>query len=160
MNVTTKRVNYRDADDSQQLVRLMKEYVELEGVKQPDLKLLPEKLADFPTAFSVLAYADSNPSQAVGLIDCFYGFSTWKLKPLVNIHDVIVTKDFRGRGVAGVLLSAVEEIAIANGCCRMTLEVYANNERAVRAYQNYGFTGDPSCPGVDTLFLRKSFENE
>ena len=41
----------------------------------------------------------------------FFGFSTFKSRRLVNIHDVIVTETHRGQGVSAALLDAVEEIA-------------------------------------------------
>lgn len=155
MNIATKQVDYLDPAEAEDLLSLLAEYATLEGGEIPNLTGLPNMLADFPTAFSVMAYADSRP-QAIGLINCFLGFSTFHLKPLVNVHDVIVTKEFRGMGVSGLMLKAVEQIAEERGCCRLTLEVHANNTSAVHAYQKFGFTGDPSVPNTDTLFLRKS----
>ncbi len=80
-------------------------------------------------------------------------------KKLVNIHDVIVTDSHRGRGVVAEMLAKVEMIAREANCCRLTLEVYEDNPSARRAYAKYGFTGDPTHPDVNTLFLRKTFES-
>jgi ribosomal protein S18 acetylase RimI-like enzyme len=38
------------------------------------------------------------------------------------------------------LLRKVEEIAVARGCCKLTLEVLAGNRRAKAAYDRFGFS--------------------
>lgn len=87
-------------------------------------------------AFSVLCYVDNQPA---GLINCFEAFSTFACKPLVNIHDVIVKKEFRGQGLSLQMLERVEEIAKSRDCCKMTLEVLTGNNVAKSAYQQFGF---------------------
>ena len=156
MSITTKRVCYDDPRDCENLVRLLSEYASLEcGDDIPDMSAVPRQLANFPTAFSLLAYLDSDPTQAVGLANCFLGFSTFAGRSLVNVHDVIVTADHRGKGISGAMLEAVERIALEHDCCRITLEVLADNLPALRAYQKQGFSRDPAHPDTDTLFLRK-----
>jgi GNAT superfamily N-acetyltransferase len=134
---------------------MMREYASFENCDRHELSEIPTKLAEFPTSFSVLAYTGPNEGDVIGLTNCFFGFSTFAMRPLVNIHDVIVTTRFRGQGVVAVMLNEVERIARARDCCRLTLEVYANNDSARRAYKKYGFDCDPSHPNVDVLFLRK-----
>ena len=43
--------------------------------------------------------------EAVGLIDCFAGFSTFAAKPLLNVHDIVVHASRRGQGIAQALLA-------------------------------------------------------
>ncbi|KAF0866707.1 GNAT family N-acetyltransferase [Pseudomonas sp. LD120] len=103
----------------------------------PDsLEQLPAELAKRPQAFSVLAFAGG---QAVGLVNCFEGFSTFACRPLVNVHDVVVLESFRGRGLSKRMLQKVEDIARQRGCCKITLEVLEGNLRAQAAYQACGF---------------------
>ncbi|MGI9474033.1 MAG: GNAT family N-acetyltransferase [Rubripirellula sp.] len=159
MPVTTKRVDYHDAADCRDLLIMLSEYARYEtGQDPPSLQQLPKKLAEFPTAFSVLAYEMSDPNRPVGLINCFFGFSTFQGRRLVNVHDVVVTESCRGQGVAARMMDEVKEIARANDCCRLTLEVYADNEPAIRAYHKYGFIRDPSHPDTDVWFLRKPLD--
>ena len=159
IQVTTKRVDYQDARDGRDLIVMLSEYARHElGQDPPGLQEIPQRLADFPTAFSVLAHAREGDQRPVGLINCFFGFSTFQSRRLVNIHDVIVTESCRGQGVTGIMMDAVKEIAEANDCCRLTLEVYANNDSAVRAYHKYGFSRDPQYPDVDTWFLRRTLD--
>lgn len=97
---------------------------------------LPEKLAAFPGAFSVLAYRDGKP---LGLVNCFMGFSTFVCKPLVNIHDVVVSDAARGAGVCTAMMEKVVEVARERGCCKITLEVLEKNHPARAAYRKCGF---------------------
>ncbi|CAM9137623.1 unnamed protein product [Discosporangium mesarthrocarpum] len=105
-------------------------------------------------AFSVLVYVDG---QAAALANCFEGFSTFKAKILVNIHDVMVHPDYRGRKLSTRLLEKVEEIAKARGACKLTLEVLSKNEPAKASYQKFGFTAYELDPETGTaLFWEKT----
>lgn len=87
-------------------------------------------------ARAFLAYEADRP---VGLALCFIGFSSFKAKPLINIHDIAVRPETRGQGVGRQLLAAVEEHARSLGCSKVTLEVRADNVRAQQAYRKAGF---------------------
>lgn len=97
---------------------------------------LIEGLKRHPTTMIFLAYAAGQP---IGIATCFRGFSTFQARPLVNIHDLAVVPEHRGRGVGFALLSAVERRAGELGCCKITLEVQENNQHARRAYERVGF---------------------
>jgi GNAT superfamily N-acetyltransferase len=97
---------------------------------------LPRALAARNDAHIILA---RDTDQWVGLCNCFEGFSTFSCQPLLNIHDVYVHTDFRGRGVARAMLQQVERIALQLGCCKLTLEVLSENQPARQAYLDYGF---------------------
>lgn len=75
----------------------------------------------------------------VGMAICFLGFSTFHAKPLINIHDFMVLKEFRGQGVGRALLKEIESIARDLDCCKITLEVQENNTTARRLYRRNGF---------------------
>ncbi|MGI1679308.1 MAG: GNAT family N-acetyltransferase [Cellvibrionaceae bacterium] len=105
-------------------------------------------------AYTVLCYVDDKPA---GLINCFEAFSTFACKPLVNIHDVIVVKEFRGQQISIKMLSKAEEIAKERGCCKMTMEVLQGNEVAKSAYQKFGFGAFELDPTVGkAMFWQKS----
>lgn len=89
-------------------------------------------------AYSVLCYVDG---QAAGLINCFEMFSTFKCKPIVNIHDVTVADGFRGLGLSQKMLDKVEQIALERGCCKLVLEILDGNTVAKNAYAKHGFKG-------------------
>src|SRR6266481_3604738 len=89
-----------------------------------------------PTTLIFLAFDGDQP---VGVAVCFVGFSTFAAKPLINIHDFVVLPTSRGKGIGRRLLEAVEAKARELGCCKLTLEVMDNNDRALRAYEAAGF---------------------
>ncbi|MGH1471893.1 MAG: GNAT family N-acetyltransferase [Cellvibrionaceae bacterium] len=97
---------------------------------------IAKELSKRDFAFTVLCYVDKKPA---GLINCFEAFSTFACQPLINIHDVIVEKSFRGQQISIKMLSKVEEIAKARGCCKITMEVLQGNEVAKNAYKKFGF---------------------
>lgn len=112
------------------------------------------KLQHIQGAFSVLALSGDLP---VGLVNCIPGFSTFYCKPLVNIHDLIVTKAFRGQNIAYEMLSIVEKKAVEKGCCKLTLEVLEGNLAARSAYQKFGFSGYVLNPEMgNALFWDKN----
>lgn len=98
-------------------------------------RLVPA-LADHPGAFSLIARIEG---EAVGLANCFIGFSTFAARPLVNVHDMVVLPGHRGRGIGRALLAAVEAEARRRGACKVTLEVLSGNERARALYLAIGF---------------------
>lgn len=103
-----------------------------------------------------LVFLAWNGAQPVGAAVCFQGFSTFAAKPLVNIHDLSVLPDWRGRGVGRQLLRAVADWARAHGCCKLTLEVLDHNLRARGLYESEGFRPpDMGRPGEQMLFLTK-----
>lgn len=116
-----------------------------------ELRVLPS----FHGALAWLVQPDGS-EQAVGLVNCFAGFSTFAAKPLLNIHDIVVHADFRGRGIAHALLGWVEERAHELGCCKLTLEVLSNNTTAMAAYARAGFVPYVLDPAAgQALFLQK-----
>jgi ribosomal protein S18 acetylase RimI-like enzyme len=74
----------------------------------------------------------------IGLAVCLPSFSTFKARPVLNIHDLVVHQSARGQGVGRRLLAAVEEEARRSGCCKITLEVRADNLAAQQLYRSLG----------------------
>jgi ribosomal protein S18 acetylase RimI-like enzyme len=111
------------------------------------------ELAQRSFAFTVLCYIDD---QAVGLVNCFESFSTFKARPLINIHDIVVRQDYRGRHISHAMLTCVEAIAEQRNCCRLTLEVLEGNSAAQAAYKKFGFAGYELDPQMGkALFWQK-----
>ncbi len=108
------------------------------GGALPDdvMSRLIDGLRAHPTTVILLAYVDGQPA---GIATCFIGFSTFLGKPLINIHDLSVIPEHRGRGIGQTLLQAVETEARKRGCGRITLEVQQSNVRAQKIYQAFGF---------------------
>ncbi|MGA8260382.1 MAG: GNAT family N-acetyltransferase [Arenicellales bacterium] len=137
-----------DADLSQAghadiVVRLMDEYARdpmgggkaLPGHVRRNLVV---ELRKRETAHVIIGLVDG---EAAGLAVCFEGFSTFACRPLLNIHDVVVSARHRGKGVSRRMLERAEAIARELGCCKLTLEVLEGNTVAQAAYRAVGFAG-------------------
>jgi ribosomal protein S18 acetylase RimI-like enzyme len=83
-----------------------------------------------------LAFEAERP---LGVAVCLIGFSSFRGKPLINIHDIAVSPEARGKGIGRELMEAVEADARALGCCKVTLEVRSDNTRAMNLYRSVGF---------------------
>jgi GNAT superfamily N-acetyltransferase len=115
-------------------------------------RLIPG-LRQHPTTLVFLAYDENTP---VGVAVCFLGFSTFAALTLLNLHDVYIVPSHRGRGVGRGLLAAVETKARELGCCKLTLEVLDQNDRALRTYLAAGFKRYSLQPGAgEAIFLTK-----
>ncbi len=139
--VVIEQADYTDPEHAAALVRLLDAYARdpLGGahpIPAARLSRLAGELSKRVDAFSVLAFFSG---RAVGLVNCFESFSTFACRPLVNVHDVVVDADFRGRGIAGEMLAKVEQIAVERDCCKLTLEVLEGNRAAQQAYRRFGF---------------------
>src|SRR5688572_15453399 len=74
--------------------------------------------------------------QPLGMAICLIGFSSFRAKPLLNIHDIAVSPAARGKGIGRKLLEAVAAEARALGCGKVTLEVRSDNQRAMALYRS------------------------
>src|SRR5437868_10958069 len=83
-----------------------------------------------------LAYEGDQP---LGVAICMLGFSSFRGKPLINIHDIAVSPAARGQGIGRQLLAAIEAEARKLGCGKVTLEVRSDNVRAMGLYRSVGF---------------------
>jgi ribosomal protein S18 acetylase RimI-like enzyme len=113
---------------------------------------LPPGLRRHPTTIVWLAVANDRP---VGVAVCFVGFSTFHARPLINIHDLAIVPEWRGRGIGRALLAAVERTARSRDCCKLTLEVQDSNSRARGLYEDVGFKDFVLGNSGPTRFLMK-----
>jgi len=141
MGIEVALADYHDPADAVAIVELMRCYAldPMGGGKPlPDevCARLVSSLANFPTAFTLLAFSED---RAVGLANCFLSLSTFNARELINIHDVAVLPQYRGQGVGTRLLEEVEQFARRRGCCKLTLEVLEGNGVARAVYDRLGF---------------------
>jgi len=136
-------VDYQNIEQGKDLVMLLNAYaLDPMGGGEPLAETVQEnlvtELAKRHDFFTVIAYVEGNPA---GIINCIEGFSTFKCKPLLNIHDCAVLKEYRGLGLSQKLFSEIENMAIERDCCKLTLEVLQGNRIAQNAYKKLGFSG-------------------
>jgi len=139
--LNVQRVDYLNAQDAQALVFLLDAYAQDpmgggEALKPEASSRLCADMSRIAGAASFIAWLDGQP---IGLINCFEGYSTFKAKPLLNVHDIAVLASHRGQGVGQALLQAAEAHALSRGCCKLTLEVLSGNAPAMASYKRFGF---------------------
>ncbi len=158
MSIEIREADFAQAGDGAGFLAVLDSYAR--GVTGGGTPLSPEverrlipALREQPGALVLLA---CNQGRVVGIASCFFGFSTFSARPLLNVHDLAVLPEFQGRGIGRALLAAAEERAVARGCCKVTLEVLETNTGARRLYHDQGFR-DFELGGVAqrTLFLVK-----
>ena len=152
------RADYADPVHAEALVALLNAYAsDPAGGGEPlspyARQHLVAELARRPQAYSVLAFVGEQP---VGLVNAIEGFSTFKCRPLVNVHDVAVIPGYRGLRIGERMLELVEAIARERGACKLTLEVLEGNAPAARLYQRIGFAGYELDPAMgQARFMQK-----
>ncbi len=104
-----------------------------------DIELMDKTIAHLKVNSSYRGIMIKKDNEFVGLANCFINFSTFKAKPLLNIHDFIIHNNQHGKGYGQFLMKEVEEMAQANNCCRINLEVRNDNPAAMKLYQNMGY---------------------
>lgn len=142
MKIEVVKADYLNAQHARDLCFLLNCYAEdpMGGGKPLSdyvQENLPKQLSEISNAFSIICYVDEQPA---GLANCFELFSTFKCKPLINIHDLVVNQQFRGLGISQRLLEKIESIAREKSCCKITLEVLDGNVIAKNAYRKFGFS--------------------
>lgn len=139
-------VNLDNADHANAVLEITDKYAQDpmgSGKSLPDkVKTnLVSELRSFEPYLGFLALVNG---EAAGLINCFYGFSTFKAARLINIHDIAVLPEFRSMGIGKALIDSVVKKARKENCCKVTLEVREDN-RARNLYEREGFSyGDPA----------------
>jgi ribosomal protein S18 acetylase RimI-like enzyme len=158
MGIEVRVADLMDAGDATDLVALLDDYARdpMGGGKplRDDVKnRLPGDLAARGGCVVLLARVDG---RSAGAAVAFEGYSTFEASPLLNLHDFVVAPAFRGRGVARSMLHRLEEVARSRGCCKITLEVLSNNDRARGIYAAAGFGAYELDPVAgQALFFQK-----
>ena len=158
MSIEIREANLADSAEAEQFLTVLESYAmdEMGGgaALHPEVRqrLVPA-LLEQTNALVLLALSDA---RVVGIATCFFGFSTFAARSLLNVHDLAVLPEFRGQGVGRALLAGAEARARARGSAKLTLEVREDNARARRLYEAEGFR-DFELAGASfrTLFLAK-----
>ncbi|MDU0356029.1 hypothetical protein RS130_20965 [Paraglaciecola aquimarina] len=98
MQIEVIQADYHNPKHASDLTQLLNAYAnDPMGGGQPlahttQTHLIAE-LAKRSHVFSIICYVDQQPA---GIVNCVEGFSTFACKPLINIHDLAVSQEFRG----------------------------------------------------------------
>jgi ribosomal protein S18 acetylase RimI-like enzyme len=97
---------------------------------------LVDGLANHPSSFVLFVLYNG---EMAGLATSFINFSTFHVKPYLNIHDIVVHPKYRGKGLGKALMKRLIAISTERGYCKVTLEVREDNSIAQNLYRNIGF---------------------
>jgi ribosomal protein S18 acetylase RimI-like enzyme len=156
--VTIIEADLNDAQHQAAIVALIDAYARDpmgggQGLAEEVRAALIPGLQRHPTTVVFLAWDGETP---VGIAVCFVGFSTFLARPLLNIHDLAVLASHRRQGVGRLLLEHVAAKGRALHCCKLTLEVRADNLNAQQLYAAVGFDSAAAYGGaVRVWFLEK-----
>lgn len=157
MELQIREADFTDFGDAAGIIDVLNSYASDpvgggEALSEDVRERLVPALQSHPTALVLLAFADPRP---VGIAVCFLGLSTFQARPLLNIHDLAVIPEYRGKGVGRALLVEAENRAVSRGCCKLTLEVQDDNTPARSLYQHFGFIDFVVGDSAPTRFLSK-----
>jgi ribosomal protein S18 acetylase RimI-like enzyme len=79
---------------------------------------------------------------------CGAAIMAWRKKSSVGrLYSIVIDPAFQGRGLGGKLLQTCEDAALNRGCDRLSLEVRADNCRAITMYEHHGYGMTEELPG-------------
>ncbi len=143
LKIIIRKADLNDTDDKQTLTDLIDRYMkdpkgafEVPGGVNPNVA---EMLAKYSHAIVFFALLNKT---VIGFSVCFIGFSTFRAKELLNIHDLFVLPEHRQKGAARALLNAVEQFAKERCCCKISLEVREDNFAAQKLYRSINFNNE------------------
>lgn len=101
-----------------------------------------------PVWWAIVAETDG---MIVGFSLYYIRYSTWKGQRMY-LEDLLVTEEYRGRGIGKMLLDETIDIAKAKGYSGMLWQVLDWNEPAIKFYEKYGAKFDPTWVNVSIDF--------
>ncbi|MEM7624828.1 MAG: GNAT family N-acetyltransferase [Planctomycetota bacterium] len=144
-SITIRRADLHDDDDASAVARMIDDYAA--DAFGDDRRLPPEVVASLPnglrSAPGAIALLVEDAGCPVGVAVCFLGFATFSGTSKLNVHDFSISPSHRRRGLGRRLMRAVIDLAAAEGCGKLTLEVRHDNDAAKALYAETGFS-----PGV------------
>jgi GNAT superfamily N-acetyltransferase len=83
---------------------------------------------------------------ALGMVNLLYTVSTALGERVALLEDMVVAPQARGAGVGAALLGRAREVAVAEGCKRITLLTDATNVAAQGFYEKHGYVASSMRP--------------
>lgn len=147
-NVTPIKIRDANEDDITSVVTLVRELAEHSNEYSPINEDYVKYYLQQPNCFVLLAAAEG---QIIGLLsylvkpDLYHGSDT------CYITELIVTDQFRGRGVGKALMEDLFERMISIGCVEVSVSTMPDNQDAIRFYKKLGLVDE-------AVLLEKHFQ--
>ncbi len=135
-------MNIRKAipSDMPSVLRLIKELAKFENEPEA-VEVTVENLINsgFKKKPDFKVYVAEKEERIVGMALFYERYSTWKGKA-IHLEDLIVEKEFRGKGIGNALYTEVLKYAYKNNFKRVAWEVLDWNTPAIDFYESTGAT--------------------
>jgi len=84
--------------------------------------------------------------RVIGMVNLLYSISTALGGKVAILEDMIITKEFRSKGLGSKLLGTAIDFASERGCMRITLLTDFDNDPAQAFYRKFGFSNSAMIP--------------
>jgi ribosomal protein S18 acetylase RimI-like enzyme len=125
------RIDVENTEQRSQFERLFNEYSSALSVSIESH--VAKHLFELPYFSGFICYADG---EAAAFAVCFESYSTYRAKKILNIHDFMVSSNYRGKGVGKALLNGIDQYCRENEFLKITLEVDKDNIIAQKMYRS------------------------
>lgn len=154
MKASPFKVRNACPDDTGLILQMIREFADFEQLLDQvvtDEKTLKHNLFTDPKGPEVLIAEENN--QPVGFVLFFHNFSTFLGKKGINIENLYVRSEYRGKGYGELILKEICELAKKRNCGRVEWCVLDWNERAINFYKKIG-----AVPMTDFTLFRLTEE--
>ncbi|MFZ4772670.1 MAG: GNAT family N-acetyltransferase [Chlamydiia bacterium] len=155
MKASPFKVRNACPDDTGLILQMIREFADFEQLLDQvvtDEKTLKHNLFTDPKGPEVLIAEENN--QPVGFVLFFHNFSTFLGKKGINIENLYVRSEYRGKGYGELILKEICELAKKRNCGRVEWCVLDWNERAINFYKKIG-----AVPMTDFTLFRLTEES-
>jgi GNAT superfamily N-acetyltransferase len=153
-NLASMKINIRRAvkEDCKRLLELIQELAEYErSPNEVTVTLQHFENSGFgqnPVWWAFVAEAEG---KIVGFALYYIRYSTWKGERMY-LEDILVTNEWRGKGIGKLLMDRLIEEAKERGWNAMIWQVLEWNEPAINFYKKYNASFDPEWVNVSISF--------
>lgn len=138
--VTVRGATISDIDILHDLITAIAKHHDQEHYVITDKEELSRSgFGDSPLFGVLLAESDG---EVAGYCSYTWNYSIWLGATYMNIDDVFVWEEFRGRQIGENLMHKAREICLSYGASRIRWEVEPDNAGAIKFYERLGATID------------------
>lgn len=125
------------------LLTLFEQEVEFKANKEIQKKALKMIIDNTTQGHILIAKVDDI---VVGMVSLLYSISTALGSKVAILEDMIVSKEYQGKGIGTLLVLYAKDLSKKNGCRRITLLTDIENIYAHKFYERNGFTKSTMIP--------------